>query len=189
MRTISTIIDDPVVTPELNTTFETIKEKLRAPFVPNFFKIWGTAHNSLKGIFPAMEHILVGGELDRNLKEMIMIAISSRSCCSYCETAHSTFSSMMGGTQEQIKSLQTENTLLESDDKKNKAAIDFAVKLSYNASASSEDDFNRLMALGYTKSQVMEIIAMSGLAVFYNHLADATKVNIDKEFLSITTPV
>ncbi len=186
MRTISTIIDDPILTPELKTTFEGIKKELKAPFVPNFFKIWGTAPEALKGIFPAMQHILTSGKLDRNLKEMIMIAISSKQCCSYCETAHSAFSGMMGGTEEQIKSLQTDNTLSESDDEKAKAAIDFAVKLSYNASSSSEEDFKHLMSLGYTKSQVMEIIAMSGLGVFYNHLADATKVNIDLEFAGAT---
>jgi len=30
--------------------------------------------------------------------------------------------------------------------------------------------------------EIMEIIAMSGMAVFYNHLANATKINIDKGF-------
>lgn len=39
-----------------------------------------------------------------------------------------------------------------------------------------------LMVSGYTKPQVMEIIAMSGLAIFYNRLANATKVNVDQEF-------
>lgn len=83
MRTISKIIDDPLITPELNATFEIIKKELSAPFVPNFFKVWGTAPKVLEGIFPAMQHILVSGELDRNLKEMIMIAMSSKSCCNY----------------------------------------------------------------------------------------------------------
>ena len=31
----------------------------------------------------------------------------------------------------------------------------------------------------------MEIIAMSGMAVFYNHLANATKINIDEGFSQI----
>ena len=37
------------------------------------------------------------------------------------------------------------------------------------------------------EEEIMEIIAMSGMAVFYNHLANATKINIDKGFTQILT--
>ncbi len=184
MRTISSLLDDIEITPELQNTFTTIKNELQAPFVPNFFKIWGHAPTALQGIFPAMQHILGKGELDRKLKEMIMIAISSTKDCGYCETAHQAFCGMMGGTPEEIESLKNHNSLLESSGSKEKAAIDFTVRLSKNPKSSSEKDFENLQQLGYNKAQIMELIAMSGMGVFYNHLADATKINIDAEFLS-----
>ncbi|WP_299222928.1 peroxidase-related enzyme [uncultured Aquimarina sp.] len=183
MRTISTMLEDVSITPELHNTFETIKSELQAPFVPNFFKIWGHSPTALKGIFPAMQYILASGELDRKLKEMIMIAISASRECAYCETAHHAFCSMAGGTSEEITSLKDQNTLPSTNDPKEKAAIDFAVKLSTNSKSSNQKDFENLQQLGYTKSQVMELIAMSGMGVFYNHLADATKINIDPELM------
>ncbi|KAA1242609.1 carboxymuconolactone decarboxylase family protein [Aquimarina sp. RZ0] len=187
MKTISSLLNDIEITPELQNTFDSIKKELNAPFVPNFFKVWGNAPTALKGIFPVMQYILTSGELDRKLKEMIMIAISSSQECKYCETAHQAFCSMAGGTPEEIESLKSSNTLLENSSPKEKAAIDFAVQISKDPKSSNEEDFKTLQQLGYTISQIMEIIAMSGMGVFYNHLADATKINLDRELLA-TTP-
>lgn len=187
MKTVSTIIDDAVTTPELNNTFEQIKKELGAPFVPHFFKVWGDAPTALQGILPAMKYILGSGELDRRLKEMMMIAISSSRNCEYCKAAHQVFCAMMGGVPNQIKSLLTTHTLPESDNAKDKAAIDFAVQLANDPNSSSTENFDKLKALGYTQAEILEIIAMSGMAVFYNHLADATQITIDKGFAEVVS--
>ncbi len=184
MKTISTIFENPAITPELENTFETIKEELGAPFVPHFFQVWGDAPMALQGIVPAMKYILGSGVLDRKLKEMIMIAISSLKHCNYCETAHQVFCYSMGALPEQIESLVNAHTLPDSDNPKDKAAIDFAVKLSKKPNLSSEEDFITLKGLGYSKAEILEIIAMSGMAVFYSHLADATKINVDEGFIA-----
>lgn len=116
---------------------------------------------------------------------MIMIAISASKNCNYCETAYHTFCAMMGGDSDQINSLKNTSSLTDSGNPKEKAAIDFAVRLSKDPKSSSDNDFELLVGLGYTKSQVMELIAISSMAVFYNHLADATKINIDDEFMAV----
>ncbi|AXT59479.1 short-chain dehydrogenase [Aquimarina sp. AD10] len=183
MKTISSIIDDPITTPELEKTFETVKEELGAPFVPHFFQVWGDSPMALQGIVPPMKFILGSGELDRKVKEMIMIAVSSYRHCDYCEAAHHVFCSSMGAVPEQIDALVNTYTLPEDDNPKDKAAIDFAVKLAKDSKSSSEADFTKLKDLGYSKSEILEIIAMSGMAVFYSHLADATKITIDKGFI------
>ncbi len=185
MKTFSTIIDDALASPALENTFEQIKNELGAPFVPHFFKVWGDAPEALQGVVPAMKHILGGGELDRRLKEMIMVAISSSKDCTYCEAAHQVFCSMMGGVPSQIESLLTTHTLPESDNAKDKAAIDFAVQLANNPKSSSNENLEKLKGLGYTQTEILEIIAMSGMAVFYNHLADATQIIIDKGFTDV----
>ncbi|MBP2831897.1 carboxymuconolactone decarboxylase family protein [Aquimarina sp. U1-2] len=182
MKTISSIIEDPITTEELENTFNTIKKELGAPFVPNFFQVWGHAPLALHGIVPAMKYILGSGVLNRKVKEMIMIAISSSKNCNYCETAHQVFCFAMGALPEQIECLVNEHTLSASDDPKDKAAIDFAVRLSRDPNSSSEADFEKLQKLGYSKPEILEIIAMSGMAVFYSHLAAATKINIDEGF-------
>ncbi|MCB1986310.1 MAG: carboxymuconolactone decarboxylase family protein [Burkholderiales bacterium] len=149
MRTISQIIDDAPVTPEIETTFNKIKTALNAPFTPHFFRVWATAPESLNGIWPVMNHILTSGRVSRRLKEMIFVAISSLKDCHYCEAAHHAFCLNIGVSQTQIEKLITTHSIDEEE--------------------------------------IMEIIAMSGMAVFYNHLANATKINIDKGFTQILT--
>lgn len=182
MRTISGIVDDGYVSPEIEETFSEIKNALDAPFTPNFFRVWAVAPESLKGIWPVMNHILTSGRLGRRLKEMIFVAISSLKDCHYCEAAHHAFCSSIGVPKEQIKSL-IKNYTANTADPKEKAAIDFAVKLAKDSHASSEQDFQNLRERGFDDEEIMEIIAMSGMAVFYNHLANATKINIDEGFV------
>lgn len=50
MRTIRQLIDDAAVTPEIDETLNKIKKELKAPFMSNFFRVWGTSSESLNGI-------------------------------------------------------------------------------------------------------------------------------------------
>ncbi len=182
MKTISKIVDDASVSPEIDATFNKIKKALEAPFTPNFFRVWAISPESLKGIWPVMNHILTSGRVGRRLKEMIFVAISSLKSCHYCEAAHHAFCLSIGVTPEQIDSLINTYTA-DTADPKEKAAIDFAVRLAKDSHSSSEQDFQVLRELGFDDEEIMEIIAMSGMGVFYNHLANATKINIDEGFV------
>lgn len=183
MERISQLIDNAVVTPELEEVFGKIQKSLNAPFTPHFFKVWGASPESLKGIWPVMDNILTGGKVNRKLKEMIFVAISSLKECHYCESAHHAFCLSIGVTTNQIDDLINKYTC--EADEKVKTAIDYAVKLAKNSNSGSQTDFDNLISLGYSESEIMEIIAMSGMAVFYNHLANATKINIDSGFKKI----
>jgi uncharacterized peroxidase-related enzyme len=182
MKTISKIVDDVSVSPEIEETFIKVKKALKAPFTPNFFRVWGVSPESLNGIWPVMNHILTSGRVSRRLKEMIFVAISSLRGCHYCEAAHHAFCLGIGVTPEQIDDL-IKNHTADSADPKDKAAIDFAVRLAKDSHSSSEQDFQALRELGFDDEEIMEIIAMSGMGVFYTHLANATKINIDEGFV------
>lgn len=184
MKTISEIVNDGDVTSEIDDTFVKIKKALNAPFTPNFFRVWAVAPESLKGIWPVMNHILTRGLLSRRLKEMIFVAISSLKGCHYCEAAHHAFCLSIGVTPEQIDNL-IKNYTVDTDDAKEKAAVDFAVRLAKDSHSSTEQDFKSLKELGFDDEEIMEIIAMSGMGVFYNHLANATKIKIDDGFVKI----
>lgn len=183
MHVVSNVFENPTMNKEVEGLLESIKIDLNAPFAPNFFKVWADAPEALRGIFPAMKHILASGNLDRPLKEMIILAISSKRDCSYCTAAHQAFCMMMGVTMESIQAIKSTYTITESEHPKYKAAIDYAVKLSDDSTSGTHEDVQQLKSHGYSKSDILEIIAMSGMSVFYNHLADCTQVNTDKAFL------
>ena len=182
MDAISNVFTSEEVDKEVGILMTNIKEELQAPFVPNFFKVWSDAPEALKGIYPAMKHILANGHLSRPLKEMIILAISSRNNCDYCVAAHQTFASMMGVSPENIEAIKSDHTGI--TDPKIKGAIDYALKLVDNPNSNSLEDIEKLKSLNYSKVEILEIIAMTGMSVFYNHLADATQINVDKAFLT-----
>ncbi len=184
MEQISNLVENPTVTPELEEVFDKIKKALKAPFTPHFFQVWGNSPESLKGIWPVMNHILTSGKVGRKLKEMIFVAISSLKECHYCEAAHHAFCLSIGVTPEQIEDLVNNYTAVTATAQE-KAAIDYAVKLAKDANSGDQHDYNNLIELGFSQEEIMEIIAMSGMAVFYNHLANATKINIDSGFKKI----
>lgn len=184
MGKISNLVDDATTTPELEEVFAKIKKALNAPFTPYFFQVWGNSPESLAGIWPVMDHILTSGKVKRKLKEMIFVAISSLKECHYCQAAHHAFCLSIGVTPGQIDDL-VNNYTSEKAEVKEKAAIDYAVKLAKDSHSGSQEDFDNLVTLGYSQEEIMEIIAMSGMAVFYNHLANATKINIDSGFKKI----
>jgi len=181
MDIVSKVFDKPKIDSEVESIMDSIKEGLKIPFVPNLFAIWADAPEALKGIFPVMKHILFNGKLSRPLKEMIIIAISSKKECEYCTVAHQAFACMLGVSMEDIQSLKADTTTI--NEPKIKAVISYAVKLAEDPKSGTTEDIAQLEALGYSKAEVLEIIAMSGMAVFYNHLADATQINIDEAFL------
>ena len=113
MNVVSKTFGNPQETPESESIFASIKTDLNAPFVPNFFKVWGDTLDALRGIFPAMKHILGSGGLERRLKEMIILAISSLNKCHYCVAAHQVFCKKMGVSPGAIESLTAIFTLPE----------------------------------------------------------------------------
>ncbi len=184
MNTTSKIFTDSKPNSEVENLLSNIQKDLNAPFVPNFFTVWADAPEALQGIFPAMKHILASGHLSRPLKEMIILAISSKNDCEYCVAAHQAFASMMGVSMEEIQSLKEHHSLSIESDPKAKAAVNYAVKLANDPNSGTLEDINDLKSQGYSKAEVLEIIAMSGMSVFYNHLADATQINIDQAFMA-----
>jgi alkylhydroperoxidase family enzyme len=61
----------------------------------------------------------------------------------------------------------------------------FAVKCSRDPQSLADDEFDKLRQHGLKHSQIMEIIAMSGLAVYANILADATAMEADEMFAEV----
>ena len=182
MENVSKVFDNPQINSDMETTLAGIQSDLNAPFVPNFFKVWGDAPESLQGIFPAMKHILANGSLKRTTKEMIILSISSMNGCHYCVAAHQAFAMMMGVSMETIQSLKADQCMPEGSDPKEQAAIAYALQLAKDPKSGTMEDIKSLKSLGFSKAEIMEIIAMSGMSVYYNHLADATGINIDEAF-------
>ena len=116
----------------------------------------------------------------RWIKEMIFAAISKDRNCHYCAAAHIACCRMLGVDPAMLTALVRDVNSLSNT--KLRDIILFGVKCSRNPQSVSEADYENLRHHGLGQPEILELIAMSGLAVYANIMADATGMDQDAIF-------
>jgi len=76
--------------------------------VPNLFKTLALKPKILKANLEKVKSVMMEGELDRDLKEMVAVVVSEANGCDYCVGAHSAFLRKLGVKQETIQAVITD---------------------------------------------------------------------------------
>lgn len=156
------------------------RTKMGFPEAPNFIKAQAAAPSVMRGTWSLVQSVLVEGRLPRSLKEMVFVAISVDRDCGYCEAAHIACCRMLGVAESDLAALV--RNFDEMLPERTRDIIGFAVKCARSPSALDDADFQRIRNHGLGDAELTELIAMSGLAVYANTLADATQVEPDSMF-------
>jgi uncharacterized peroxidase-related enzyme len=126
--------------------------------------------------------VLLTGKIERWVKEMLFAAISKDRNCHYCAAAHIACCRMLGLDPEMLNALVRDVNSLSNP--KLRDIILFGLKCSKNPQGISEADYEKLRHHGLNQPEILELIAMSGLAVYANIMADATGMEADAIFVS-----
>jgi uncharacterized peroxidase-related enzyme len=169
--------------PEVKVVYEEFHRRMSFPSPPNFIMTQGHSATVARGTWELVRNVLVTGEVPRWTKEMMFAAISKDRACRYCTAAHLACCRMLGVTPNLLDQLVTD--VGKMNDRKLRDMILFALKCSRHPQGLDEDDFQRLRAHGLKQSEIIEIIAMSALAVYANIIADATAMEQDEMFDSV----
>ena len=153
------------------------------PSAPNFIMIQGHSLAAARGTWGLVSNVLVGGEIPRWTKEMVFVAISKDRQCVYCEAAHIACCRMLGVNPQTLQQLVEDVDSIA--DVKVRTMIHFALKCSRSPQSLTSDDYDSLRDVGLKESAMVELIAMAGLAVYANIMADATRVESDQMFATI----
>lgn len=160
------------LSPAMTAYFQKCQEKLG--FVPNVLVAYAFDTVKLEA-FVAMYNDLMLGEsgLSKLEREMIAVAVSSQNRCYYCLTAHGAAVRQYSGNPllgEQI----VMNYRAARLGKRQRAMLDFAVKLTAQPWAVEEGDRERLRRAGFTARDIWDISAIVGFFNMSNRLASAT---------------
>ena len=137
-------------------------------FIPNFFQ----AQTIRKDLIEAQMNFLGAamiqeGALERRQKEYIFLAVSARNLSTYCVTAHCEIVRMLkieGPEPEQV-AIDHASTKIPMRDK---ALINFALKLNRTPSDVSQTDIDTLRTFGFSDRHIQEAIVMTGVARYAN---------------------
>ena len=168
---------------EVQAVYEEFHHRMSFPAPPNFIMTQGHSPTVARGTWEVVRNVLVTGELPRWLKEMMFVAISIDRQCRYCAAAHIACCRMLGVNPETLSHLVRDVHSIA--DARQRDSILFAVKCSRNPQSIEEGDCDTLRRHGFKQSEIVEVIAMSALAVYANILADATAMEDDEMFATI----
>jgi uncharacterized peroxidase-related enzyme len=152
--------------------FQKCEEKLG--FVPNVLKAYAFDMAKLEP-FVAMYNdlMLAPSGLSKLEREMIAVAVSAANRCYYCLVAHGAAVRALSGDPV-LGELMVMNYRAARLDERQRAMLDFAVKLTAEPWTVEEEDRARLRLAGFSDRDVWDIAAVAGFFNMSNRVASAT---------------
>ena len=168
------------LTPEMAAYFKLCEEKLG--FVPNVLKAFAFDMAKLEA-FVAYRNDLMQADsgLTKLEREMIATAVSAQNRCYYCITAHGASVRYLSGDPvlgEQI----VMNYRAAALGKRQRAMLDFAVKLTVEPWTVEETDRERLRRAGFSDRDIWDIAAVAAFYNMTNRLASATDMRPNSQY-------
>lgn len=165
---------------DIRTRILAVQEK--SGFVPNVFLSLARRPDEFRAFF-AYHDALMDKEsgLTKAEREMIVVATSAANQCQYCVIAHGA-----------ILRIRAKNPLIADQIAVNyrkaditprqRAMLDFAMKVSRAAEEISEADFAAVAAHGFSDDDIWDIAAISAFFALSNRMANVTGMRANDEF-------
>ena len=165
---------------DIRTRLIAVQEK--SGFVPNVFLTLAYRPDEFRAFFAYHDALMEkDGGLTKAEREMIVVATSAANQCQYCVIAHGA-----------ILRIRAKNPLIADQVAVNyrkaditpreRAMLDFAMKVSADAQRVSEEDFAALSPHGFSDDDIWDIAAISAFFALSNRLANFTGMRPNDEF-------
>jgi len=143
--------------------------------VPNMFRIISNSPQVLEG-YLGLNGALSNGSLSPQTRERIALAVAELNSCDYCLAAHT----FIGTNLAKLSAGEIEaNRRGNSNVPTQSAAVEFAVKIVQKRGQISDSDLLAVQSVGFSDSQVIEIIAHVALNTFTNYINSVLKTEVD----------
>jgi uncharacterized peroxidase-related enzyme len=165
-------LQQAALTSAMQAYFDKCREKLG--FVPNVLKAYAFDMAKLEA-FVAMYNdlMLAPSGLSKLEREMIAVAVSSENHCYYCLVAHGAAVRVLSGDPP-LGELMAMNYRAARLSKRQRAMLDFAVKLTREPWAIEDADRDALRRAGFSERDIFDIAAVAAFFNMSNRVASAT---------------
>jgi uncharacterized peroxidase-related enzyme len=175
--------DEQEAPPGVKAMFDKASEKLG--FVPNVLRVYALRPRRLE-LWYAFYDDLMRGEsgLTRPQREMIAVVVSTVNRCHYCMVSHAAYLRKLTGDPVLVEQLRTGYKYAELEPRE-RAMLDFAVKLTENSSGCTEADIDVLREAGWTDEDIMDIAEVAAMFNFTNRMASGLGWTPNDEFVTL----
>ena len=173
--------------PEINDLPADIRETImavqeKAGFVPNVFLALAHRPDELRAFFAYHDALMERDSgLSKAEKEMIVVATSNDNNCQYCVVAHGA-----------ILRIRAKNPLIADQvainyrkadiTPRQKAMLDFAMAVSNDSGAISDEHFETLRGHGFADEDIWDIAAITAFFALSNRMANFAAMRPNDEF-------
>jgi uncharacterized peroxidase-related enzyme len=176
--------------PELSGLPLDIRERIAAVqeksgFVPNVLLALARRPDEFRAFFAYHDALMEKpGTLSKAEREMIVVATSGLNQCQYCVVAHGA-----------ILRIRAKNPLIADQvainhrkadlEPRQKAMLDFALKVAERSHAIDDADYEELKSHGFSDDDAWDIAAIAALFAMSNRLANAFSIRPNEEFYAM----
>ena len=176
--------------PEPETLPKDIREVVeanaaKAGFTPNVFLAYGYKPEHFRAFFHYYDVLMKGpSELSRAEREMIVLAVSRVNGCTYCTVAHGAALRIL--SKHPLLADQISANYRAADvTPRQRAMLDFAVKVTERSVEIEQADFERLREHGFTDSDIWDIGAVAAFFSLSNRMANLADMKPNREFYTM----
>ncbi len=176
--------------PDLDSLPDDIRERIvgvqeRSGFIPNVFLVLARRPDEFRAFF-AYHDALMEKEsgLTKAEREMIVVATSAANQCHYCVSAHGAILRIRAKNSLIADQIAVNYRKADITDKQ-RAMLDFAMKVSREAEAVSEADIAELKSHGFTEEDVWDITGVAAFFALSNRMANVSSMKPNAEFYAM----
>ena len=173
--------------PDINTLPDDLKNKIlevqdKSGFIPNVFLALAHRPEEFRAFF-SYHDALMNKEsgISKGEREMIVVATSALNECLYCVVAHGAILRIREKNSLIADQLATNYKKADITDRQ-RAMLDFAVKVSRHANTISDEDIQALAQHGFRDQDVWDIGSIAGFFALSNRLANMANIRPNEEF-------
>jgi uncharacterized peroxidase-related enzyme len=165
---------------DIRTRILAVQEK--SGFVPNVFLTLAYRPEEFRAFFAYHDALMEkDGGLTKAEREMIVVATSSANQCHYCVVAHGAILRIRA-KNPRIADQIAINYRKADITPRQKAMLDFAMKVSTEAHKVAEQDFADLGSHGFSDDDAWDIAAIAAFFALSNRMANVTGMRPNDEF-------
>ena len=173
--------------PQLDELPEDVRERIltvqeKAGFIPNVFTVLAHRPEEFRAFFAYHDALMEkDGGLSKAEREMIVVATSAANDCQYCVVAHGALVRIYSKNPRLADQLAINYRGAEITERQ-RAMLEFALKVACASGALEETDFAPLRTQGFSDEDIWDIGAIAAFFGMSNRLAAFTGMWANHEF-------
>jgi uncharacterized peroxidase-related enzyme len=154
----------------------------KSGFVPNVFLVLARRPDEFRAFFAYHDALMEKeGGLTKAEREMIVVATSGANQCQYCVVAHGAILRIRAKNPRVADQVAINHRKAEITDRQ-RAMLDFALKVALDSARIDEADYAALAAHGFSDEDAWDIAAIAAFFAMSNRIASAFSLRPNDEF-------